>query len=73
MLRRIVWSRILGPKLMGATMNIADVFPPKDQVQHLYCSDYSEALDLAYTDFHEDVLGVDITIRRSIWPTTGRR
>jgi hypothetical protein len=43
-------------------VNIADVFPPKEHVQRLYCSDCSEPLDLAYVDFHEDVSGVTITI-----------
>jgi hypothetical protein len=43
-------------------VNIADVFPPKEHVQRLYCSDCSEPLDLAYVDFHEDVSGVNITI-----------
>jgi hypothetical protein len=36
-------------------MNIADVFPPKDHVQRLYCSGCEESLDLAYVDFHEEV------------------
>jgi hypothetical protein len=43
-------------------VNIADVFPPKEHVQRLYCSDCSKPLDLAYVDFHEDVSGVNITI-----------
>jgi YgiT-type zinc finger domain-containing protein len=47
---------------LGASVNIAEVFPPKDHVQRLYCSACEKSLDLAYVDFHEEVSGIDITI-----------
>ena len=44
-------------------MNIEDVYPPSEPVQELYCDSCRGHLDLAFTDFREDVSGVDISIR----------
>jgi hypothetical protein len=43
-------------------MNITEIFPPTGHVQRLYCSECNASLDLAFTDFHEEVSGIDITI-----------
>lgn len=43
-------------------MKLSDVFPPSGHVQRLYCDDCRKPLDLAFTNFHEDVSGVDISI-----------
>jgi hypothetical protein len=43
-------------------MNLADVFPPKDKVQRLYCDKCHDYLDLSFTDFSEDVSGISISI-----------
>jgi hypothetical protein len=43
-------------------MDLKDVFPPAGHVQHLYCDDCGKHLDLAYTDFDENVSGVRIRI-----------
>ena len=44
-------------------MNLKDVFPPPGYVQDLYCDSCEGHLDLAFLDFHEEVSGVDITIK----------
>jgi hypothetical protein len=43
-------------------VKLSDVFPPSGHVQRLYCDDCGRALDLTFTNFHEDVSGVDISI-----------
>ena len=43
-------------------MNLADVFPPNGHVQHLYCNQCNDYLDLSFTDFSEDVSGICISI-----------
>jgi hypothetical protein len=43
-------------------MNIADIYPPNGHVQRLYCSNCGGSLDLAYTNFNDDVSRVRITI-----------
>jgi hypothetical protein len=43
-------------------VKLSDVFPASGHVQRLYCDDCGRALDLTFTNFHEDVSGVDISI-----------
>jgi hypothetical protein len=50
-----------GIKLL--TMNLADVFPPNGRDQPLHCDRCGKAMGLVFKDFHENVSGVDITIR----------
>jgi YgiT-type zinc finger domain-containing protein len=44
-------------------MHLGDVFPKSGHIQDLYCDACEGHLDLAFTDFHEDVSGVDISIK----------
>ncbi|MGO9047788.1 MAG: hypothetical protein ACLQFW_13030 [Xanthobacteraceae bacterium] len=44
-------------------MNLADVFPPNGRDQPLHCDRCGKPMDLVFKDFHENVSGVDITIR----------
>jgi hypothetical protein len=44
-------------------MDLKDVFPPSGHIQDLYCDACEGHLDLAFTDFHEDVSGIDISIK----------
>jgi hypothetical protein len=44
-------------------MNLEDVFPPSGHVQDLYCNTCDGHLDLSFLDFHEEVSGVDISIK----------
>jgi hypothetical protein len=43
-------------------MKLSDVFPRSGHVQRLCCDDCGRPLDLTFTNFHEDVSGVDISI-----------
>jgi hypothetical protein len=43
-------------------MEVTDVFPPENHVQRLYCSDCSHSLDLDYTNFDENISGVEVSI-----------
>jgi hypothetical protein len=43
-------------------MNLSDLFPPAGHVQDLYCDGCEGYLDLVFTDFHEEVSGIDIGI-----------
>jgi hypothetical protein len=43
-------------------MKLSDVFPSSGHVQRLYCDHCRRPLDLTFTNFHEDVSGVDISI-----------
>ena len=43
-------------------MEIYDVFPPNGYVQRLFCDDCSKPLDLVFSDFSENVSGIDISI-----------
>jgi hypothetical protein len=48
---------------MVEKMSLKDAFPPSDHVQDLYCDDCEGHLDLAFTDFHREVSGIDISIK----------
>jgi hypothetical protein len=47
---------------LNERVKLSDVFPPSGHVQRLYCNDCRGPLDLTFTNFHEDVSGVDINI-----------
>jgi hypothetical protein len=44
-------------------MNLEDVYPRSGHVQELYCDSCRGHLDLAFTDFHEDVSGIEISVK----------
>lgn len=44
-------------------MKLSEVYPPKGHVQTLVCSDCKSPLDLVFSDFHDDVSGIDIEIK----------
>lgn len=43
-------------------MEITDIFPPKGHIQRLSCDDCTKPLDLVFSNFTEDVSGVNISI-----------
>lgn len=44
-------------------MRLSEVFPKDGEVRRLYCDGCGQSMDLAFTEFSEDVSGVEITIR----------
>jgi hypothetical protein len=44
-------------------MDIADIFPPSDHVQRIYCEKCRNHLDLSFTEFDDEVSGVHITVK----------
>lgn len=47
---------------LNGHMQLSDLFPRPGHVQRLYCHHCRWPLDLTFTNFHEDVSGVDISI-----------
>ena len=43
-------------------MNVADLFPPSGKVQRIYCDKCAGHLDLSFTDFDDEVSGVQIAL-----------
>ena len=43
-------------------MDLSEIFPKDGHIQHLYCDECGEYLDLTFGQFHEHVSGVDIHI-----------